>query len=64
MGADDLVTETLRDYREAQRAFAAATEARPGRRETKRLRAELDGARLRYHDALRAAGRRVPYRAA
>jgi len=61
VGSDDLVVETLRDYREAQVAFA---EARPGGQEATRLRAELDWARLRYHDALRAAGRRVPYRAA
>ena len=65
MGSDELVVETLKDYRRAALVYASVeVHSKEQRKEAERLRAELDGARLRYLDALRAAGRRVPHRAA
>jgi hypothetical protein len=59
MGEDELVIETWEDYRRARREYAGVDgrSDRPGR-EADRLRGELDGARLRYLDALRITGRR------
>ena len=65
VGTDELVVETMKDYRRAALEYAGVEpHSTEQRQEAERLRAELDGARLRYFDALRAAGRRVPHRAA
>jgi hypothetical protein len=65
MGTDQMVVETLKDYRTAAAQYAGIeVHSDEQRQEAKRLRAELDGARLRYVDALRAAGRWRPRRAA
>ncbi len=65
MASDELVVETVNDYRMAALVYASVeVQSKEQREEAERLRAELDGARLRYLDALRAAGRRVPHKAA
>jgi hypothetical protein len=65
MSRDELVIMTLRDFRRAEAAYASAdSNTREQRVEARRLRAERDGARLRYQDALRLSGRLMPRRAA
>jgi hypothetical protein len=65
MSKDELVVLTLRDLRRAEAAYAnAEVNTDEQRAEARRLRAERDGARLRYQDALRLSGRLVPHRAA
>jgi hypothetical protein len=65
MGTDELVVLTLRDLRKAEGAYASAEVSTDEQRaEARRLRAERDGARLRYEDALRLSGRLLPHRAA
>ena len=58
MSKDELLILTLRDLRGAEAAYAQAEFATSEQRaEGRRLRAERDGARLRYEDALRLSGR-------
>ena len=65
MGRDELVILTLRDLRRAEDAYASAEiNTHEQRTEAQRLRAERDGARFRYQDALRLSGRLVRHRAA
>ena len=65
MSRDELVILTLRDLRRAEAAYASADgNTQEQRAEARRLRAERDGARLRYEDALRLSGRLIPHRAA
>jgi hypothetical protein len=65
MRRDELVILTLRDLRRAEAVYEAADANTPEQRaEVRRLRAERDGARLRYEDALRLSGRLLPRRAA
>jgi hypothetical protein len=65
MSRDELVIMTLRDFRRAEAAYSSAqVNTQEQRVEARRLRAERDGARLRYQDALRLSGRLMPHRAA
>jgi hypothetical protein len=65
MSKDELVILTLGDLRRAETAYAKAeVDTDEQRAEARRLRAERDGARLRYEDALRLSGRLLPHRAA
>jgi hypothetical protein len=65
MSKDELLILTLRDLREAEAAYAnAEVDTDDQRAEAGRLRAERDGARLRYEDAQRLSGRLAPHRAA
>ncbi len=65
MSTDELVTLTLRDLQGAEAAYAGAEVTTDEQRaEARRLRAERDGARLRYEDARRLSGRLVRHRAA
>jgi hypothetical protein len=65
MSKDELLILTLRDLRGAEAAYAdAEVNTDEQRAEARRLRAERDGARLRYRDALKLTGRPVPGRAA
>jgi hypothetical protein len=62
---DDLLILTLRDLRGAEAAYSnAEVNTDEQRVEARRLRAERDGARLRYQDALRLSGRLVRHWAA
>jgi hypothetical protein len=65
MSKDELVILTLRDLRRAEVAYASAEVSTDAQRdEVLRLRAERDGAKLRYADALKLSHRRVLHRAA
>jgi hypothetical protein len=65
MSKDELLILTLRDLRGAEAAYDdAEVNTDEQRAEARRLRAERDGARLRYEDALRLSGRRARHRAA
>jgi hypothetical protein len=65
MSRDELVILTLKDLRRAEAAYAGAQVSTDGQKdEAGRLRAERDGARLRYADALKLTHRRVLHRAA
>jgi hypothetical protein len=65
MSKDELLTLTLRDLGRAEAAYAnAEVNTEEQRVEARRLRAERDGAKLRYADALRLSGRLVRHRAA
>jgi hypothetical protein len=65
MSKDELLILTLRDLRGAEAAYAnAEVNTDEQRAEARRLRAERDGARLRYEDALRLSGRLLLHRAA
>jgi hypothetical protein len=65
MSRDELVILTLRDLRRAEAAYAGADgNTREQKAEARRLRAERDGAKLRYEDALKLSGRLLPRRAA
>jgi|HubBroStandDraft_1064217.scaffolds.fasta_scaffold329059_2 hypothetical protein len=65
MSRDELVVLTLNDFRRAEAEYASAEVGTDEQRaEARRLRAERDGARLRYEDAVRLSRRLVPRRAA
>ena len=65
MSRDELVILTLRDFRRAEAAYTSAeVNTHEQRAEARHLRAERDGARLRYEDALKLSGRLLPHRAA
>lgn len=65
MSKDELVILTLKDLRRAEASYAnAEVNTDEQKAEARRLRAERDGARLRYEDALRLSGRLLPHRAA
>lgn len=65
MSKDELLILTLKDLRKAEAAYASAeVNTSEQRTEARRLRAERDGARLRYEDALKLTPRWVLHRAA
>jgi hypothetical protein len=65
MNRDEFVMLTLKDLRRAEAAYAnAEVNTDEQRAEARRLRAERDGERLRYEDALKLSGRLLRHRAA